>query len=196
VTVQRYDGLVGFRARARCRTVRCMADRPAAVLLDVDGVLNPVRRVHRGYRRYRASPNGVTFKLWLNAAHGQLLRRLTADTGTELVWASYWCANANDWIGPRLGLPHLPYVPIPDRPPDSELTLGAWKARNVATWAGERPFVWFEDEPDVTDCLMAEQGIGKHLLVSVDPLVGLTEDHLDQARAWLTGFGAGAAGTG
>jgi hypothetical protein len=196
VTAPGYGGVVGFRPGARCRTVRYMADRPAAVLLDVDGVLNPVRRVHRGYRRHRASPNGVTFKLWLNAAHGQLLRRLTADTGTELVWASYWCAKANDWIGPRVGLPRLPYVPIPERPPGSELSLGAWKARNVAIWAGKRPFVWFEDEPDVTDCLMTEQGIGEHLLVAVDPLVGLTEDHLDRARAWLTRLGDAAAGAG
>lgn len=161
------------------------------MLLDVDGVLNPVRRAHRGYRRYRASPQGVTYRLWLNAAHGQLLRRLTADTDTELVWATYWCENANDWIAPRLGLPRLPFVPIPQRPYDSELSLGAWKARHVASWAGERPFVWFEDEPDVTECLITEEGVGRHLLVPVDPLVGLTEDHLDQARSWLATLGQG-----
>ncbi|MCW2902873.1 MAG: hypothetical protein JWO67_5138 [Streptosporangiaceae bacterium] len=164
-----------------------MAHRSPAVLLDVDGVLNPVRRADYGYRRHRVRPQGVTYQLWLNAGHGESLRRLTADTGTELVWASYWCAHANDWIAPRLGLPALPYVPIPPRPHGSELSLGAWKARNVALWAGKRPFVWFEDEPDVTDCLLTEQGLGEHLLVSVDPLIGLTEDHLDRARAWLTG---------
>jgi hypothetical protein len=173
-----------------------MADRPAAVLLDVDGVLNPVRRAHRGYRRHRASPQGVTFKLWLDMSHGRLLRRLIAETGAELVWASYWCDHANDWIGPRVGLPHLPHVPIPDRPADSGLSLGAWKARQVALWAGHRPFVWFEDEPDVNDCLMTEQGIGEHLLVSVDPLVGLTEEHVDRARDWLTGLGDGTTSAG
>jgi hypothetical protein len=173
-----------------------MADRPPAVLLDVDGVLNPLRRAHRGYRRHRARPHGVTFRLWLNTAHGPSLRGLIADTGAELVWASYWCANANDWIAPRIGLPRLPYVPIPSPPPDSGLSLGAWKARNVALWAGRRPFVWFEDEPDVTDCLTTEQGIGRHLLIAVDPLVGLTDDHLERARSWLGGFGDGSADTG
>jgi hypothetical protein len=166
-----------------------MAERPAAVLVDVDGVLNPARRVHRGYRRHRATPNGITYTLWLNTAHGPLLRRLAADTGAELVWASYWCDEANDWIGPRVGLPRLPYVPIAGRPHDSELSLGAWKARHVAAWAGQRPFVWFEDEPDVTDCLTAEQRIGAHLLIPVDPRVGLTEEHLDEARAWLAARG-------
>ena len=170
-----------------------MAERSAAVLLDVDGVLNPLRRAHRGYRRYRARPGGITFKLWLDAAHGRLLRTLVADTGAELVWASYWCAHANDWIAPRLGLPELPFVPIPDRPLGAELSLGAWKARHVAAWAGERPFVWFEDEPDVTESLLTEQGIGEHLLVAVDPRLGLMQDHLDRARTWLTGLN-GAAG--
>jgi hypothetical protein len=168
-----------------------MTDRRAAVLLDVDGVLNPVLRAHRGYRRYRACPDGVTFKLWLNTAHGQLLRRLIADTRAELVWASYWCEKANDWIGPRLGLPPLSHVPIPQRPHGAEPSLGAWKARHVALWAKARPFVWFEDEPDVTECLLTEQTIGEHLLVAVDPLVGLTEEHLDRARAWLGRLGDG-----
>jgi hypothetical protein len=173
-----------------------MADRHAAVLLDVDGVLNPARRAHRGYRRHRVCPDGLTFQLWLNTGHGQLLRRLIADTRAELVWASYWCGKANDWIGPRLGLPPLPHVPIPQRPHGSELSLGAWKARHVALWAQARPFVWFEDEPDVTECLLTEQDLGEHLLVAVDPLVGLTEDHLDQARAWLGRLGEDPDGPG
>ncbi|MGH3392494.1 MAG: HAD domain-containing protein [Actinomadura sp.] len=167
-----------------------MAECAPALLVDVDGVLNPKRRVHRGYRRHRVTPNCFTYTLWLDAAHGPLLRRLATDTGAELVWASYWCDDANGWIAPRVGLPRLPYVPIEPRPLDSELSLGAWKARHVASWAGERPFVWFEDEPDVTECLLAEEGIGEHLLVPVDPLVGLTEDHLAAARTWLTALDA------
>jgi hypothetical protein len=155
------------------------------VLLDVDGVLNPTKRAGRGYRRHRASPNGFTYRLWLNAAHGPMLRELCAETGAELVWASYWCENANEWIAPWVGLPELPFVPIPQRPYDSELSLGAWKVKHVAEWAGETPFVWFEDEPDVTGCLQAEAGIGAHLLVAIDPLIGLTEEHIAQARAWL-----------
>jgi HAD domain in Swiss Army Knife RNA repair proteins len=155
------------------------------VLLDVDGVLNPLKRAGRGYRRHRASLNGVTFRLWLNATHGPMLRGLVAETGAELVWASYWCGSANEWIGPRVGLPDLPFVPIPDRPYDSELSLGAWKARHVADWVRQRPFVWFEDEPDVTACLRSESGIGAHRLVAVDPLTGLTGEHIGQARSWL-----------
>jgi hypothetical protein len=156
------------------------------VLLDVDGVLNPFERPHRGFRRFRCAPNGVLFKLWLNAAHGQWLLDLVESTGSELVWASYWCDEANNWVGPRVGLPALSYVPIPRFPGIEEGgTLGAWKARHVAKWVEGRPFVWFEDEPDVTECIAAEDGVDRHLLVRVDPMVGLTEEHIGQAAQWL-----------
>ncbi|MFC6886964.1 MULTISPECIES: HAD domain-containing protein [Actinomadura] len=156
------------------------------VLLDVDGVLNPFERPHRGYRRHRCSPNGVAFRLWLNAAHGRMLLDLAEAAGAELAWASYWCDNANEWIAPRVGLPRLPFVPIPQFPGVEEgRTLGAWKARHVASWTEGRPFVWFEDEPDATECVAAEPGIGDHLLVSIDPLAGLTEEHIRTAADWL-----------
>jgi hypothetical protein len=67
-----------------------------------------------------------------------------------------------------------------DRP-----TLGGWKAHYVAAWAGTRPFVWFEDEPDVAAFLAALPDLGPHLVVQVDPVTGLTEDHIEQARVWL-----------
>ncbi|XVQ14418.1 HAD domain-containing protein [Spirillospora sp. CA-255316] len=156
------------------------------VLLDVDGVLNPFERPHRGFRRFRCSPNGVTYKLWLNAEHGRMLLDLAEAAGAELAWASYWCDHANTWIGPRVGLPELPFVPIPRFPGITEgVSLGAWKARHVAAWTGGRPFVWFEDEPDATDCIAAEPGVGDHLLVSVDPRTGLTADHFERASEWL-----------
>jgi hypothetical protein len=156
------------------------------VLLDVDGVLNPFERPHRGFKRHRCSPNGITYKLWLNARHGRLLLDLVESAGAELAWASYWCEHANTWIAPRIGLPELPFVPIPRFPGlAADATLGTWKARHVAAWAEGRPFVWFEDEPDVLDSLAALPGIGDHLLVAVDPRTGLTEDHIEQAARWL-----------
>lgn len=156
------------------------------VLLDVDGVLNPLKRPHRGYRRFRVSPGGVTFKLWLNAAHGPQLLELAESTGSELAWASYWCDGANEWVGPKVGLPELPYVPIPRFPGEPDgISLGAWKARHVAAYVGERPFVWFEDEPDAAERLLDHLAEGSHFLVRVDPLKGLLEGHLDRARAWL-----------
>lgn len=156
-------------------------ERPL-VLLDVDGVLNPLRR-SPGYQRYRATPNGITFRLLLNPRHGPLLTGLAASTGAELVWASYWTDSANEWIGPRVGLPPLPAIPIPPR--DPSYGYGAWKARHVAEWIGERPFVWLEDEPDVPDALAGGPRLGPHLVVPVDPEEGLTDGHVEHARDWL-----------
>ncbi|MFD0687502.1 HAD domain-containing protein [Actinomadura fibrosa] len=159
------------------------------VLLDVDGVLNPFERPHRGYRRHRCAPGGVMFDLWLNDAHGPSLLALADGAGAELAWASYWCDHANEWIAPRIGLPELPFVPIPRFPGVEEGgTLGSWKARHVAAWTEGRPFVWFEDEPDATDCIAAERDVGDHLLVAVDPIAGLTDAHLETAAAWLDGL--------
>ncbi|HEX2315063.1 MAG TPA: HAD domain-containing protein [Thermomonospora sp.] len=160
------------------------------VLLDVDGVLNPFVRPHKGYRRHRVTPGGVRFEVWLDPRHGPDLVDLAESTGAELAWASYWCDRANEWIAPRVGLPNLPYVPIPPfRGVAGESTLGAWKAQHVAAWVGDRPFVWFEDEPDVAERLLDHLAQGSHLLVSVDPQQGLLDGHLDRARAWLTALG-------
>jgi HAD domain in Swiss Army Knife RNA repair proteins len=161
------------------------------VLVDVDGVLNPAIKPSPGYRRHRCSPGGVTYRLWLNPDHGPMLRALAAAASAELVWATYWRAEANEWISPRVGLPQMPFVPIPRRPQESEFSLGAWKARHVAEWAKGVPFVWFEDEPDVPESLAKESSLGEYLLIAVDPQTGLTEDHIDQARAWLSSSTAG-----
>lgn len=152
------------------------------VLLDVDGVLNPLQR-SAGYQRYRAMPGGVTYRLLLNPRHGPLLTGLAAETGAEIVWASYWTDAANDWIAPRIGLPRLRHVPIPPRRPG--MSLGAWKARQVAAWVGGRPFVWLEDEPDVPAVLASQPRLGPYLIVPVDPREGLTDDHVELARVWL-----------
>lgn len=156
------------------------------VLVDVDGVLNPMIRPSTRYRRHRCAPNGVTYKLWLNPDHGPMLQELAAVASAELVWATYWRDQANEWISPRVGLPQMPHVPIPRRPLESELSLGAWKARHVALWAQDIPFVWFEDEPDAAESLAQKVGLGEYLLIAVDPQQGLTEDHINQARTWLS----------
>lgn len=158
------------------------------ILVDVDGVLNP-RRSSEDYRRHWLFPRGIAHRLLLNPGHGRMLTELAELTGAELVWATYWRNRANVWIAPRVGLPSLRFVPIPSRwtlrAPSS---LGHWKARHVAAWVGRIPFVWLEDDPSVPHHLAAQSGLGPYLLVSVDPAIGLTAHHLEQARTWLSGL--------
>ena len=156
------------------------------VLVDVDGVLNPARSDLPGYRRHWVFPRGVAQRLLLNPSHGRILTELAEVAGAELVWASYWRNRANTWVAPRVGLPSLRFVPIPPYwRSRTRSSLGDWKARHVAAWVGQSPFVWLEDDPEVADRLAEQPGLGRHLVVRVDPAVGLTDHHVDQARAWF-----------
>ena len=156
------------------------------VLLDVDGVLNPAGSHAAGYRRHWLFPGGVPHRLLLNPQHGPMLADLAEASGAELVWASYWRARANTWIAPRIGLPCLRFVPIPARLRlRARPSPGPWKARHVAAWIGQTPFVWLEDDPNVAGCLAAEPDLGRHLVIRIDPALGLTRHHVAQARAWL-----------
>jgi hypothetical protein len=114
-----------------------------------------------------------------------MLTELAREAGAELVWASYWRNRANTWIAPRIGLPPLRFVPIPTRLWPRSSPPGQWKAHHVMAWIEQMPFVWLEDDPDIP-CYLAEQrDLGQHLVVTVDPSVGLTLDHIGRTKAWL-----------
>jgi hypothetical protein len=156
------------------------------VLVDVDGVLNPARSHAPGYRGQWVFPGGLAHRLLLNPSHGPMLTELAEAAEAELVWASYWQNRANTWVAPRVGLPALRFVPIPRHwRPRTRPSAGCWKGRHVASWVGQGPFVWFEDDADAIACLAGQPGLGRHLAVKVDPLIGLTSSHVEQARAWL-----------
>ena len=156
------------------------------VLVDVDGVLNPARSHAPGYQGHWVFPGGLAHRLLLNPSHGQMLTELAEVAGAELVWASYWRNRANTWVAPRVGLAPLRFVPIPRRwRPRTRPSPGSWKACHVAVWIGQRPFVWFEDDADAVRRLARQPGLGRHLMVKVDPVTGLTDSHVEQARTWL-----------
>jgi len=156
------------------------------VLVDVDGVLNPARSHAPGYRGHWVFPGGLAYRLLLNPSHGPMLTELAEVADAELVWASYWRNRANTWVAPRVGLPSLRFVPIPRRwRSHTRSSLGSWKACHVAAWVGQRPFVWFEDDADAVTLIAGQQGLGRHMVVKVDPVIGLTGSHVEQARAWL-----------
>jgi HAD domain in Swiss Army Knife RNA repair proteins len=156
------------------------------ILVDVDGVLNPSKPGAGGYRRQWVFPAGVAHRLLLDPGHGRMLSELAAAGDAELVWATYWRNRANKWIAPRIGLPSLRFVPIPSHwGSRARLSLGHWKALHVAAWIGQTPFVWFEDDPNVPSCLTQQPGLGRHLTVTVDPVIGLTRHHIEQAWRWL-----------
>lgn len=162
-----------------------------AILIDVDGVLNPdikhhvkYCKCHPGWTRRRDITR--IYKLNLNPGHGRMLRNLAAEFDAELLWFTTWEKEANWEIAPYIGLKALPVIPCPIRPDGSTLSYGDWKAHLAAAWANEtrRPFIWFDDEPGAGDTLGAMTEV-PHLVVAVDERIGLNDEHIQQARAWL-----------
>ncbi|WP_106400614.1 HAD domain-containing protein [Actinocorallia populi] len=178
-----------------------MAERPT-LLIDVDGVLNPGRHRGAGFTVHQLQPTGWTrtLSVALNPAHGAMLLEFAAANGVELVWATTWVDDANTMIGPVIGLPELPVVPIPMLPrrgPDSVLSIGAWKAQHVAAWAGlQRRFVWLDDEHNVASQLEKRRKageVGAHLVIQVSPKSGLRDRHLAKAAQWFAQNGTPAS---
>jgi hypothetical protein len=150
------------------------------VLIDVDGVLIPDQAPARppGYRDYVVSSGE---HVWLNPQHGPMLLKLAQETGAELAWAtSRWISTANQLIGPLIGLPDLPYAPVPEWPTD------ILKADTIVPWTGGRPFAWFEDVPAETRRGWELVPVGQRaLILQVSPVTGLRPEHVRAAGQWL-----------
>jgi hypothetical protein len=119
--------------------------------------------------------------VWLNPQHGDRLLALPCD----LVWATTWMAEANQWIAPELGLPALPVVEWPE--PREPAAPGLhWKTAAIVRWAAGRRFCWIDDELTSADqTWAAAHSSAEALLHRVDPRTGLTDEDFDLLADWL-----------
>ncbi|GAB4586062.1 HAD domain-containing protein [Nocardia sp. IFM 10818] len=167
-----------------------MSHTPPAPLLflDIDGPLIPFGATP-GPRPDSApllEPHGGANPLAarLDPALGPLLAALPC----ELVWATTWMDEANQTVGPILGLPTLAVVQWPERPDDRvDAWFGLhWKTRTLVDWAAGRAFVWIDDEIGAADRdWVAEHHRGRALLLRVDPTTGLRRADLAAVAEWL-----------
>ncbi|MEU9083289.1 HAD domain-containing protein [Streptomyces sp. NPDC048357] len=163
------------------------------LLIDVDGPLNPyaakAQRRPEGYTTHRMRPTGwregesaKPLRVWLNPAHGEEL--LALAEAYELVWATTWKDEANDWIGPHLGLPRLPFIDWPSmhgRAPRGTF----WKTQYILEYAGERPFAWIDDDIGAMDREYVERLHPAHaLLLRIDEQIGLVREDFDTLGTW------------
>ncbi|WP_433161390.1 HAD domain-containing protein [Kribbella sp. CA-247076] len=152
------------------------------LLLDFDGPLNPHRAqgIPPGYERHEIVEGDKSWVVLLNPWHGVELNAL-ADV-FDLVWATSWEHGANRLLGPRLGLPALEVIVWPSR---RRAERGSWKTAYVAEWAGERPFVWVDDEVGPQD----QAYLGRRQVVhTVDAEVGLTAADFAAIREYGNSF--------
>lgn len=176
------------------------------LLLDVDGPLNPfaakATRRPEGYVTHRMKPASwiarfpsaayaKPLRVWLNPQHGPALLALPY----ELVWCTTWRAEANEWIGPHIGLPVLPFVDWADGEMWAETAAGCfWKTRRVVEYAAGRAFAWVDDEiTDADRAYVAEHHDGPALLHAVSPRVGLTADDFAALSEWAATLAETAA---
>jgi hypothetical protein len=161
------------------------------ILLDVDGPINPYMApvCPEGYEEHQL----LMFLVWLNSEHGPALLQIAEKSGAELVWATTWEHNANEYIGSRIGLPALPVIEVLTRqkPGPKFSSPGTWKFGPVLEYAAGRPLLWFDDDfarfPEAEEWFLKERAAAGDLdtyLHTVDPSVGLTKKDFDKALSW------------
>ncbi|WP_433219812.1 hypothetical protein ACQP00_16255 [Dactylosporangium sp. CS-047395] len=157
---------------------------PPLLFLDVDGPLVPL--AHRGAAPHPAAEaaarrHGNPLLLRVDPADGPRLLGL----GCDLVWATTWAEDANEVIGPLLGLPELPLVAFSDHDFDGP---EHWKTRDLVAWAAGRPFAWVDDELTAADrAWVARHHPAPALLHRVDGRAGLAPADFAAIRDWAAG---------
>jgi hypothetical protein len=114
---------------------------------------------------------------WLSVGAGTRLQRLSRTF--ECVWCTGWEERAEEHLPRLLGLPGgWPH-----------LTLGpGWKLEAIDTSFGaQRPIAWIDDVHYVRERAWASAREGPTLLVTTDPAVGVTDDHVTALEAWANG---------
>ena len=154
------------------------ADARPLLLIDVDGVL---RRegpgVAEGFEVFYREGREVQ----LNPAHGAAL--LAFADRFDLVWATGWHGEANEFVAPLVGLPRLPVV---------SLAPAVAKSGGIDAFAGDRPVCWLDDDVLPEDRAWARARVARGvptLIVVVDYRSGLTEAHLREVARFALSLG-------
>jgi hypothetical protein len=150
------------------------------LLIDVDGVISLF-----GFDPSAPPPgrfvlvDGIPH--FLSAGAGAHLRELAADY--ELAWCTGWEEKANEHLPPALGLPGpLPHLTLGD---PTVAGNGHWKLAAIDRFAGpSRPVAWLDDVHGESCESWASLRRGPTLLLTTDPAVGLTPQHVRDLQAW------------
>lgn len=160
-----------------------MRSRAATLLVDVDGVISL-------FAFPAGSPPPGRFALIDGVPHlladqaGVRLGRLARTF--ECVWCTGWEERAEEHLphllGFEAGWPHLEFTRATG---PGVSTAGHWKLDAIDAYAGpDRPLAWVDDAHDEACREWARGRPGPTLLLTTDPAVGLTDEHVEQLEAW------------
>lgn len=154
------------------------------LLLDVDGPLNPFASSNRlrkeaGYHKYKI----LGFNVWLHDNHGPMLIKFAEDNELEMVWATTWEQQANEYIGWRIGLPELPVI--------SFFNAKVWKTDTAYDFCAGKDIVWFDDDftcnKKATDEFINKRTADglRTFCYEISPFHGIKQDDLDECSTLL-----------
>ncbi len=160
---------------------------PPLLLLDVDGVLAPIPDDTRAaeFEIHDVIDHaGITHTIWLNPDHRRWIHELAE--AYELVWATGWQHDAPRLLGPLLGIPPIPVIVLTVRP---QLGMRLNKLPDVASYVGDRPVAWIDDQLTTAEASWAAGRNTRTLLICPDPTVGLLRSHVDELLRFASAAG-------
>jgi hypothetical protein len=151
--------------------------------VDVDGVISVF-----GFDE-APDRSGARFELIDGRVHcipnavGDRLRRLSEDF--DLVWASGWEGQANEFLCGLLELPKLPFLSF-----DGKARFGTadWKLKPLEEYGRGRPLAWIDDSFDEVCDRWARERDEATLLMPTESQVGLEEVQVEALIVWARGF--------
>lgn len=167
------------------------------LLLDVDGVLNPLgTEVHEDFEVLKD-----VLGMWRTQAavyHSKLNHDRLALLASrfDLVWCTGWEDKANEIIGPVHGLPELPVIRFePMILGDAEISTeefghSSWKLPWIAAWVKANdvgPLAWVDDQIEEGDRVWAGRRTGAGVptfCVRPNAADGLTDVHVRHLLQW------------
>ncbi|NYJ03912.1 HAD domain-containing protein [Petropleomorpha daqingensis] len=167
-------------------------DRPI-LLLDVDGVLNALKRtLPEGWKQGTFHGFVLSWDPTITAR----LRRLHESGRVEIQWLTTWTTDADQLLAEPMGLPRG--LKVHDRE-EVAPTGYSWTAGGLSGWwklaaaiavveaDPDRRIIWIDDDlaeqgEDTDEWLAANPHV---LVIAPDLLEGLTHEQLDSIEAWL-----------
>lgn len=155
-------------------------------LLDIDGVLNALRRP--AWPGEFSEGRAMGFRIRWSPECGAEILRIREQYGVDVRWCTTWAQPVRRGclddplcvrhIEKLLGWPELPHVLFTDR-------TSKYRAAQDVLNTGDS-LIWTDDEAIPDEFMHSHRDQQRALCLAPDPNLGLTREHLHMVEAWCT----------